>query len=116
MKGIVKHKGKLYKRAKRPDIHKGSLIQLICKRTSSYFKYNGVYEVVREPYTLHDGRKSGAEIMIPKELTDGEYNIGIKCGYNIGHDEYYQLIEYKRPNKPIPVYEEQGPDSETASA
>ena len=106
MKGITKYKGKLYKRAKRANIHKGSLIKLVCKRGSDYFKYNGIYEVVNEPYKLQDGRMSGAEIIIPKELRDSKYDLCLKCNYNIMPNEYFQLIEYIRPNNPITKYNE----------
>ena len=90
MKGITKYKGKLYKRAKRLGIHKGSLIKLVCKAGSEYYTYNGVYEVMDEPYPLSDGRTSGGSIRIPKELTGRKYDLGLKLGYNIFSDQYYQ--------------------------
>ena len=100
MKGIVKYKGKLYKRAKnKTDIKKGDIIQLICKRGSSYFMYNGVYEVVRDPYKIGDGRMSGAEIHIPVELTGGSYPLCLKMGYNVGFSEYFKLVENEKQRK-----------------
>jgi len=109
MKGIIKYNGKLYKRAKnKTDVKKGDIIQLICKRGSSYFAYNGVYEVVRDPYLIGrpgdpDARMSGAEIHIPIELTGRSYPLCLKMGYNVGHSEWFKLVENPRSNKPSTV-------------
>ena len=102
MKGIIKYKGKLYKRAKnKTDLKKGDLVQLAAKRGSDYFLYNGVYEVTSGPFKLGDGRMSGAMITIPKEVTGETYSRGIKLGYNIGHSEYFKLVENVRVPKPL---------------
>ena len=103
MKGIKKYNGKLYKRAKNKNlIKKGDVVQLLCKRGSSYFAYNGIYEVVSDPYPLMDGRMSGPEIVIPKEIYGSEYNLGLKLGYNVGNSEWFKLVEYIRPKKAAP--------------
>jgi len=109
MKGIIKYKGKLYKRAKNKTyVKKGDIIQLICKRGSSYFAYNGVYEVSRDPYLIGrpgdpDARMSGPEIHIPIELTGGSYPLCLKMGYNVGHSEWFKLVENPRSKKPATV-------------
>lgn len=97
MKGIKKHKGRLYKRAKNKNlIKKGDTVELLCKRGSDYFMYNGIYEVIRDPYPIGNGRMSGPEIHIPKEVFPGISILCLKLGYNVGNDEWYKLVPFER--------------------
>jgi len=92
MKGIIKYNQKFYKKSSKP-IKKGDLIKLECKRSSDYFKYNGIYTVV----------SNFKEIHIKKE---GEVTLCLKLGYNVF--EYSKLVLVKRKKSlPSPVKEEQ---------
>jgi hypothetical protein len=101
MKGIIKYKGKFYKKSNKP-IKEGDLVKLECKRGSDYFKYNGIHIVHK-----------WNEILIPNykpSVIDGKMcSLCIKLGYNVfKHEEYSKLVEVKRRKSlPKPVKEEQ---------
>jgi hypothetical protein len=102
MKGIIKYKGKFYKKSTKPN-KKGDLIKLECKRGSDYFKYNGIHVVVSD----------SREILIPNykpSVIDGKMcSLCIKLGYNVFKSkEYSKLVEVERKTiLPMPVKEEQ---------
>lgn len=100
MKGIIKYKGKFYKKSNKP-IERGDLIKLECARGSDYFKYNGIHVVVSD----------FREILIPnyKEVDGKKYSLYIKLGYNVfKREEYSKLVEVKRRKTlPSPVKEEE---------
>jgi hypothetical protein len=98
MKGIVKYKGRFYKKSTK-SLKEGDLVKLECKRGSDYFKYNGIYTVNK-----HN------EILVPLKDEDGKkYYQCIKLGYNVfNHEEYSKLVEVqRRKSLPTPVKEEQ---------
>jgi hypothetical protein len=98
MKGIIKYKGRFYKKSDKP-VEEGDLVKLECKRGSDYFKYNGIH-------TVHKWN----EILIPIEEKDGKkYFRCIKLGYNVfKQEEYSKLVEVqRRKSLPKPVKEEQ---------
>ncbi len=101
MKGIIKYKGKFYKKSNKPLVD-GDLVKLECPRGSDYFKYNGIHKVNK--YN---------EILIPNyapSLIDGKMcSLIIKLGYNVYNREHYsKLVEVQR-KKSLPniIKEEQ---------
>jgi hypothetical protein len=99
MKGIIKYKGKFYKKSTK-SLKDGDLVKLECARGSDYFKYNGIYTV-----------NKWNEIIVPnyKEVDGKMYSLGIKLGYNVfKREEYSKLVEVERKKSlPSPVKEEQ---------
>jgi hypothetical protein len=98
MKGIIKYKGRFYKKSTK-SLKDGDLVKLQCARGSDYFKYNGIYTV-----------NKWNEILVPLKEEDGKkYNLCIKLGYNVfKREEYYKLVEVERKKSlPMPVKEEQ---------
>lgn len=85
MKGIIKYKGKFYKKSNKP-IKKGDLIKLECARGSDYFKYNGIHAVVSDFKEIHIKNYNGSG-----------GTLCIKLGYNVfKHEEYSKLVEVQR--------------------
>ena len=96
MKGLIKYKGKFYKKSRKPIV-KGDLIKLECARGSDYFKYNGIHTVVSDRKEIH----------IPNYNGEG-MTLCLKLGYNVFKtEEYSKLVEVQRKKSlPSPVKEE----------
>jgi len=96
MKGIIKYNQKYYKKAKNSrNVKEGDLVKVECRRSSDYFKYNGIY-TVQKWSSIHVMREGET---IP---------LALKLGYNIFYTEFFILKETeKKKTLPSLVKEEQ---------
>lgn len=99
MKGIIKYKGKFYKKSTKP-LKRGDLVKLECKRGSDYFKFNGIYTVESDWREIHIKNYDG----------EGR-TLCLKLGYNVintfSKQQYSKLVEVeKKKMLPSPVRDE----------
>jgi len=98
MKGIIKYKGRFYKKSNK-SLKDGDLVKLQCSKDSKYFKYNGIYNVNKFNEILVSIKEEDSE-----EFPGGRF-LCIKLGYNVlkygsirnkFKHQYYKLVEVER--------------------